>query len=260
MNRSIERALAALAAIALVATPLAAMDISSADVQYSRLLVRYTTPGGVRYASWRSNGEDFKKLSQVVTSYRAASTKDLSGAEREAYYINSYNARVVEMILQGNPPRSIKNLSRMLKPMEIFSRAVVVIDGKPTSLKTLAKKLIEETKDPRVYFALNCATRTSARLRDEAYDAVRLDTQLDDATRSYLATQGTVDLTTAKGETTITTVDIFKRYADDFKAAGGTLRFLADYGPAEAADAIKLRPGKVKLEFRKYDWSLNAAH
>ena len=62
---------------------------------------------------------------------------------------------------------------------------------------------------------------------------------------------------TIAGRPTITVSKIFERYADDFKPAGGTLAFLAKYGPEEAAAAAT--GGKAKLEFADFDWGLNAA-
>src|SRR6516225_7594836 len=260
MTATARRLSKALALAALLATPLAALDVASADGMYGKLLVRYVTPAGVRYASWRAIGDDFKELSQVVTAYRAADTKSLPAADRQAFMINYHNARVLEAILQGNPSRSIRDLSKALKPNEIFSRNLMVFEGRPISFDGIERKLLDDYKDPRVLFALHRAAKTSPPLRTEPYDSARLDAQLDDAASSYLALPGVLEVKTAGGKTTIVAPHLFETQAGAFKAGGGALAFLAGHGRAPVSEAIKAGGARVKLEFRPDDWSLNAVH
>ncbi len=131
------------------------------------------------------------------------------------------------------------------------------IDGKGLSLNGLEKRLREQSKDPRIHFALNCASRSCPPIRAEAYTASELNGQLDDAARTFLASPRALTVRTEKGKTTIFANKIFDWYADDFKASGGALAFIAKYGPDGAKDAIA--GGRAKLEFSDYDWSLNAA-
>jgi hypothetical protein len=161
------------------------------------------------------------------------------------------------LVLSGNPKRSITELSKAPRDLEIFSRAALVFDGKKISLNDLEKRLRDEFKDPRIHFALNCASKSCPPIRPEPYAAAELDGQLDDSARKYLASPGALEITTEQGKTRIVAAKLFDWYADDFKATGGVLAFLAKYGPPDAAHAIA--GGKVKLEFAEYDWSLNAA-
>lgn len=250
----------ALALAALLATPLTALDVTSADGMYEKLLVRYVSAAGVRYASWRSNGDDFKELSQVVTAYRATDTKSFAAPEREAFLINCHNARVLEMILQGNPSRSVRDLSKALKPNEIFARNLLAFEGRPISLDGVERKLLDDYKDPRVLLALHRAAKSSPPLRTEPYEGARLDAQLQEAAGSYLALPGVLEVKTAGGKTTIVAPHLFEAHAGAFKAGGGALAFLAAHGPAPVAEAIKAGGKSVKLEFRPDDWSLNAVH
>jgi hypothetical protein len=133
----------------------------------------------------------------------------------------------------------------------------LTFDGKVLSLNDLEKRLRDEFKDPRIHFAVNCASKSCPPIRPEPYDAASLDAQLDDATRSYLASKGALQVITEGGKTRLVAPKIFDWYADDFKAGGGVLAFIAKYGPPDAAAAIAA--GKVKLEFAEYDWSLNIA-
>jgi hypothetical protein len=233
----------------------AAADLAEATASYGALLARYVTPRGVKYDAWRSSGADLKSISEVLMVYRTTDAKAFPPDERKALYINLYNVKILETVLLGNPKSSIKDLSTGVNSFEIFSRGA--FGPKTISLNDLEKRLQEEFKDPRIHFALNCASKSCPPIRPEPYSAASLDAQLDDAARSYLTSPGAVTTTTGGGKTRIVASKIFDWYKDDFKASGGPLAFIQKYGPPDAADAIA--GGKAKLEFAEYDWSLNAA-
>lgn len=256
MKNPFVRAASAAAVLALAGFP-AFADMAAATKAYQKLLAQYVTPRGVRYDSWRASGTDLKTISEVVMMYRSTDPTGLAPNERKALYINLYNAKILETVLAGNPKGSIKELSRGISPLEIFSRAVFNFDGKAMSFNELEKRLREEFKDPRVHFALNCASKSCPPIRPEPYVASALDAQLDDAARKYLAAPGAIEVRTDGGKTKLVVGKIFDWYADDFKATGGPLAFIQKYGPETVAGA--LAAGKVKLDFAEYDWSLNSA-
>jgi hypothetical protein len=246
----------AAALLALAAVP-AAADPADVTAEYGALLARYVTPRGVKYDAWRSSGSDLKSISEVVMIYRNTDPKALSPDERKALYINLYNAKILETVLLGNPKNSIKELSKGVNAFEIFSRAMLNFDQKTIGLNDLEKRLREEFKDPRIHFAVNCASKSCPPIRPEPYAAADLDAQLDAAARSYLASPGAVTTSTDGGKPRIVAAKIFDWYKDDFKASGGPLAFIQKFGPPDAADAIA--GGRAKLDFADYDWSLNAA-
>ena len=250
------RAMSAAVMLALVAFP-AAAEPADATAAYGALLARYVTPRGVKYDAWRSSGSDLKSISEVVMIYRNTDPKALSPDERKALYINLYNAKILETVLLGNPKNSIKELSKGVNAFEIFSRAMLNFDQKAIGLNDLEKRLREEFKDPRIHFAVNCASKSCPPIRPDPYTATDLDGQLDDAARSYLASPGAVNTSTDGGKTRIVAAKIFDWYRDDFKSSGGPLAFIQKFGPPDAADAIA--GGRAKLDFADYDWSLNAA-
>ena len=256
MNSILARAASAAIAIALTASP-ASADLASAAKAYGKLLSQYVTPRGVKYDAWRTSGSDIKTLSEVLMVFRSTDPKALSPDERKALYINLYNAKILELVLLANPRGSIKEISNGLNPFEMFSRDGLSFDDQMISLNDLENRLREEFKDPRIHFAVNCASKSCPLIRAEAYLAASLDRQLDEATRDYLASPGAVEVISRGGKTTIVSVKIFDWYASDFKAAGGSLAFIRRFGPTAAAEAIAA--GKVKFTFADYDWSLNSA-
>ena len=254
--RTLTRCLAIAAALTLAALP-ARADLKAAQAAHSKLLTTYASARGVRYAAWRTNGDDLKRISEVVMIYRSTDLKALDPHEREAVLINLYNTKILESVLLLNPSGSIRALSKALRPNEIFHRKAVLLDGKPASLDELEKHLMNEFKDPRIHFALNSAVRSCPPLRGEPYVGNRIDDQLDDAARSFLATPGVVTIEKDHRTTVIHTSRLFDRYKDDFKSAGGTLGLLRKFGSDEVVEAAS---GKdVKVVYQPWNWSLNVA-
>jgi len=256
MNVSSVRALVVAAVVLFAGSP-ASADLAAANKAYAHLLAQYNTPRGVRYDAWRASGTDLKAISEIVMMYRSTDPASLEPNERKALYINLYNSKILEIVLFLNPKGSIKSLSKGANPLEVFNRKTLNFDGKVLSFNELEKRLREEFKDPRIHFALNCASKSCPPIRTEAYKAATLDADLDESVRSYLGSPGAVEVSTDGGKTRIVASKIFDWYADDFKATGGALAFIAKYGPEAAADAIA--GGRAKLEFAEYDWGLNAA-
>ena len=249
-------AASAMIVLALAAPP-ASADLASATKAYGKLLTQYVTPRGVKYDAWRTSGSDIKTLSEILMIFRSTDPKTLTADERKALYINLYNAKILDLVLIVNPRGSIKELSNGLNPMEIFSRDGLSFDEKMISLNDLEKRLRDEFKDPRIHFAVNCASKSCPPIRPDPYVGASIDDQLDEATRKYLASPGAVEVISGGGKTAIVSVKLFDWYASDFKASGGPLAFIQKYGPPAAAEAIAA--GKAKLTFADYDWSLNSA-
>lgn len=110
--------------------------------------------------------------------------------------------------------------------------------------------------EPRIHFAVNCASIGCPALRPEAYTAVRLDTQLADAARRFLSDRTRNRLKNGRLEVS----SLFKWYGKDFDRLGGLRAFLADQGEAltlTEAQRQALRDGSLQVVFLDYDWSLN---
>ena len=115
--------------------------------------------------------------------------------------------------------------------------------------------LRREFKEPRVHFAIVCASLSCPDLRPEPFVADRLDAQLDEQTRAFLAnpTKGMVPGPDGK---TARVSSIFKWFRDDFAGPGGVAAFIrATAAPAEAARVAGLTD--AGLAYLDYDWSLN---
>ncbi len=178
--------------------------------------------------------------------------------ERLAFLINAYNAWTVELILTAWPGLdSIKDLGGLFSSP--WKKAFIPLLGRTRSLDDIEHGMIRARgayDDPRIHFAVNCASIGCPALRPEAYAGDRLDAQLDDAARRFLADRSRNRLVDGK----LRVSSLFKWYGGDFSRAGGVPGFLA--GQAQAlglseAQAGALRKGVLQLDYLDYDWGLN---
>ena len=214
-----------------------------------------------------------KELKSYLDSLTAVTQNEFDTWEKPkqlAFLINAYNAWTVELIVSNLASKEYPNL-KSIKDLGSFfsspwSKEFVPLLGKTRSLDDIEHGLIRGSgkyNDPRIHFAVNCASIGCPALREEAYTATELESQLQAQTKRFLS-----DMTrNIAQENTLSMSSIFKWYGDDFKkgfrGANTLQQFLSQY-----PDALKLIPAQQKalknddmnVEFLDYDWDLNARH
>ena len=158
------------------------------------------------------------------------------------------------MILDHYPLKSIRSIG--LLPLAAFRKSFIPLLGQELSLNDIENdRLRAELRNPRIHFAIVCASKSCPALRSEAWRADAIDQQLDEATVAFLRDTSR-NRWDAPGRTLLLS-SIFKWFREDFeRAAGSLLAFVARYARPEVAAV--LQQGPVKIEFLDYDWSLNA--
>jgi hypothetical protein len=238
-----------------MATVAQAMDISA----YARLLKAHVRPGvigGIRltlvdYRGIKSDPNYAKALQAfaAVTPEPPQTTK-----ERLAFWINAYNVLAIKAVLDQYPVKSIKDGGSLLQ--SIWKKKVGTVTGKPYALDEIENGILrKDFTEPRIHFAIVCASLSCPDLRAEPYTAERLDAQLDEAARTFLAnpTKGLVPGSDGK---TAKVSSIFNWFGEDFGVVGGVSKFiLAKAEPALAARIAGLTD--AGLSYLGYDWSLN---
>jgi len=194
-------------------------------------------------------------LNRYLDSIARADLGALAGGQLEALLINAYNALTVRAILDHPGVSSIREIKG------VWSEAGNRVGGFDVSLDTIEHNLLRPFfKDPRIHFAVNCASKSCAPLPPWAYDGDRIDAQLDERARAFLSDP----LNVFVRDGTLHLSRYFDWYGEDFTKAGWAPRadsiplFVAAYASAEVADAIRSRDGKIPVAFLEYDWSLNA--
>ena len=166
-----------------------------------------------------------------------------------AFYLNAYNALAIQGILDGGSPESPRSRRKFFRKKQYF------LLGEPITLEELERERIMSMGDPRIHFAIVCASMSCPRLASRAYRPQQINTQLHEAARRFVndPTRNRFDL-----DRRIAFVSkIFEWYADDFAQAGGSVqRYLARFvEDAEVQDA--LRAEEFEMRHVEYDWSLN---
>ncbi|KAA3612871.1 MAG: DUF547 domain-containing protein [Planctomycetota bacterium] len=182
-----------------------------------------------------------------------------SEAEKQAFWINAYNAYTLELILRHYPVDSIKDLGSLFS--SVFSKRFIPLQHlsshhrKPLSLGELEHEILGTQFDsPMFHFAIVCASISCPPLRAEAYDPIRLNRQLADQARIFLADSSKNDVRIIDGKLRIS--KIFDWSEDELeKFPGGIRGLLKSYGPPSVAQDPAL--AKARFRYRSYDWSLN---
>lgn len=153
---------------------------------YAELLAKYVKDGVVDYQGFK---KEEQKLDQYLDLLDKTDPAELSRNEQYAYYINVYNVYTLKLILDnfkdGKPLDSIKDIGGLFKsPWKIdFVKA----GGKVYKLDDIEHNVLRPTfKDPRVHFAVNCASKSCPPLISVPYQGDTLDQQLDENTISFL--------------------------------------------------------------------------
>ncbi len=213
---------------------------------YGTLLQKYVTDRGVKYAAWKGNAEDMQAIQQVVDGIAQEKISGMNKHEQLAFYINAYNAWILHEALGKYPTRSVKDLL-----FTFFTGTRIKVAGEPMSFSHLEKDVIRpKFGDPRVHFALNCASQSCPPLNPEPFRSAKLDAQLEKLAVGFVNSPKGVDYMSAKKTAALSA--IFDWYKDDFKAAGGTLKFINKRRNEPL-------PNDTKIVYQDYNWSLNKA-
>jgi len=177
--------------------------------------------------------------------------------QKLALWINAYNAYTVKLILDHYPLTSIRSIG--LLPGAAFRETFIPLEtlrGSALSLEDIEHEILrKEFREPRIHFAIVCASKSCPTLRSEAYRATTLDAQLTEAARGFVSDSSKNRYDAASR--TLRLSPIFDWFEEDFERSSQTLpAFVARY--AEPATAAALTSGgDVRVEFLDYDWSLN---
>ena len=246
-----------LALIPLLATATPAPD----HALFSQVLATHVRDGRVDYAALKSDTRLPRYLAQLAATDPATLATD---ADRLAFWLNAYNAYTLQLIIEKQPAKSITEIGKGgLVLGQVFKTTawdipLAVIGGKKFTLNQIEHETIRaQFKDARAHFALVCASGSCPVLRPEAYEAAKLETQLDDQAQLFLrdSARNQFDLATKTARLS----QLFSWYTADFGTGKhAALLAAAKYAPAEIRRAIEAEPAAWRVEFLAYDWSLNA--
>jgi Protein of unknown function, DUF547 len=220
----------------------------------------------VDYAALRRDRAALDAYTRALSSVGAAEFSGWNTRQRRSFLINAYNAFTLQLILTRYPElTSIRDLGNIVFNSPWKQRFFFLL-GATRHLDEVEHEMLRGAADfdePRIHFAVNCASIGCPALRPEAYRADRLDAQLEDQTRRFLRDRSRNRLE-LNGEPVVRISPIFKWYRKDFEADhhGWTTlqQFLAAYADAlgdSAAGRAALREAAFSVQYTDYSWRLN---
>ncbi len=213
----------------------------SAHADWNTLLKKYVTDeGNVDYKNFRNDiGSLNTYLKQLAEN---GPVNSWSKKERLAYYINLYNAATVKSILDNYPIKSIKDIN---KP---WGKKWVRVGNTTYSLGNIEHKILRKMNEPRIHFAINCASYSCPKLLNKAFTAANMETLLQKVTNEFINDSKRNKISADK----VRLSNIFKWYKRDFTGNGSLIDYLNTYLTTKIND-------NADIDYLKYDWSLNEA-
>lgn len=215
---------------------------------YAALLKANVSGGVVDYKGFKDNEA---RLDEYLAMLERVDVNGLDHHEQFAFYINAYNAWTIKLILGGYPGlASIKDLGSLIQSP--WKKKICRINGKVLSLDHIEHQILRPVfKDPRVHFAINCASKSCPALSSEPYTGRELSDQLDASARAFIN-----DSRHNRVEGGVLYVSsIFDWFSEDFK--GDVLGFVLHYASAQMKTAIQAKEKEIRIKYLDYDWSLN---
>lgn len=240
--------------------------------QFTDILAQVVSAGKVNYRALQT---DSTGLAAYLTTLAAPSKTEFEQWGREqqiAYWINAYNASVLKAIVSAYPLKR-KGFKGLVFPSNSIWQIPGVwkkvkqplIGGEPHSLDQIEHDILRPRyNEPRIHFAVVCASIGCPPLRPEAFVAQRLDEQLRDQTQRFLADKTHGAVVDSKQ---IRVSRIFKWFGEDFeqfapqdcgsrrRQPAGVVAFVAQFVGDAALQAYC--DGSIRLKHLDYDWHLN---
>lgn len=224
---------------------------------WDALLARYVDDvGRVAYGDWKQSNGDVQRLNAYLQVLASGDPSMSATRSAElAFWINAYNAITVRGILREYPTTSIRNHTAKLFGYNIWDDLQLSVGGKRYSLNQIEHEILRKMNEPRIHFAIVCASVSCPRLRNEAYKSDRLETQLDNDTIKFYASS--TNFRFDRNTNTLYLSSILKWFAEDFgKDRSAQLHRIAPWMPDDAAKQAAAT-GSPTVKYLDYDWSLN---
>jgi hypothetical protein len=217
-------------------------SIQAQKVDYSLwtdFLQKYvSSKGQVDYKAISLHPENLDKyLSKLV---QTIPNENWSKNETLAFWINAYNAFTIKLIVENYPIKSIKDIESP------WDKKFIKIGTETLSLNHIEHNILRKMDEPRIHFAIVCASISCPKLLNEAYTSENLENQLNKATKEFLSDSTKNNISEYKLELS----KIFQWFSKDFKEDGSLIDFLNLYSEIQISN-------NAKITFTDYNWNLN---
>lgn len=215
--------------------------------QWTDLLAKHVIDGKVNYKGFQKDRLAFEEYLSLLSSVHP-NDKHWSESEQLAFWINAYNAFTVQLILDHYPIKSIRNIKEGLPFVNsVWDIDFIKIEGHVYSLNDIEHRILRrQYQEPRIHFAIVCASISCPKLRNEAFDSKVLDAQLQDQALDFLSDP----IKNKINPTEMQVSKIFLWFKKDFTKQGDLRSFLKTFKPEDVRE-------DSPITYLEYDWNLN---
>ncbi|HHM12181.1 MAG TPA: DUF547 domain-containing protein [Planctomycetaceae bacterium] len=223
---------------------------------WNDLLRKYVDKDGkVDYAAWKASPGDMARLDRYLSHLSSADpSRSASRAAKLAFWINAYNAVTIRGILREYPTTSIRRHTSRFGGYNIWKDLLLIVGDHAYSLEHMEHQILRKMKEPRIHFAIVCASNGCPILRNEAYVAQNLERQLEENARRFF--QDPSKLRFDPRTRRLMLSPILKWFQEDFGSSPQeVLAAIRPYLPESVVRAAT--HGGVEIDYLSYDWNLN---
>ncbi len=225
---------------------------------WGQILSRYViaTPDGLNlFAYGRVTPADRARLRQYLATLEASTPSRMPREAQMAFWINLYNAKTIDVVLDHYPVKSIRDISLGgLFTIGPWKQKNMIVEGRNLSLDDVEHAILrKQWQDPRVHYALNCASIGCPNLANRPFAAERLEIMLDEGARNFVNHPRGARLEAGR----LTLSRIYQWYRDDFgRSDAEVIRHIAGHASPALKQALS---GIREIDGYDYNWNLNEA-
>ena len=206
---------------------------------WNNLLKKHVTiDGKVNYKGFKADENELKDYINYLGTHSPHDT--WTKEEQLAYWINAYNALTVDLIIRHYPVKSIKYIKN---PWE---QRLWKLGDKWHNLDEIEHQILRKMNEPRIHFAIVCASFSCPKLQNEAFEASKIEEQLSKVAKEFMSDTNRNEIS----ENSLKLSKIFQWFSKDFKQNGSVVDFINIYTD------IDITP-KAKISYKNYNWDLN---
>lgn len=221
---------------------------------FDQVLKTYVNNQGLVDYNGIAGDQSFKIYMETLKS---AQTDAMSRDGQLAFWINAYNAVTIDKVIKWKPKKSVREtfVPGVWTGTKFFTTREHTVAGKSLSQDDIEHEILrKQFKDPRIHFAIICASSGCPLLPRFAYTEENVQTMLEEETRKYINSDRGTKIDSA--ENTLYLSKLFDWFAGDFEyKSGSVLNFIKPYLGEKALAFVEKNP---KIKYLPYDWALNA--
>jgi len=197
-----------------------------------------------------------RRFSEYMKSLESAKVEKMSRDGQLAFWINAYNAVTIDKVIKKKPKESVREtiIPGVWTSKKFFRSREHTVANRRLSQDDIENEILrKEFRDPRIHFAVICASSSCPKLPRIAYTEGNVRARLEEETRKYLNSERGIRID--RTGNTLYLSRIFDWFEEDFvEKSGSATNFIRPYLRKEVASFLD---GKPKMKFLRYNWALN---